>query len=332
MEFIVFSDMQYRMNHRRSYMLDSGISSWLKAQLDVTEQIFDYAYKNNIDTIFFNGDLFEDKNKIDVPVYNAVWNLYSKYRDDFTIIFNTGNHDIHTHNRGSSLVPFSEIVEVVTEPAEFNLHSHTIVRIIPYGMVPNHLGFKRGDKYDKHILFTHEHIAGLKLGPIDFVGQSNLKPSMFGDWDYVFNGHIHKPQNHGNVYNIGSPMQQDFGEAGEVKGFIYYKDGEIERIPLNYPKFITVSGFSPKLEKKIMKNDRDFFRVDIESSEVNNPIFDKYNVFHNIVRSEKREVRLKEVMSIDEELQEYINRSETQLNIDKLFSIGKEVVEECHQV
>lgn len=329
MEFIVFSDIHFSMNRRCSYILPDGRSSWLVTQLDLVEQIFDYARENNIEFVFFDGDLFEDKSKIDTTVYNAVWELFANLvTDGFKIFFNTGNHDIYTQNRRSSLMPFSDIVAVITQPEDFPDHNY-LIRIIPYGMTEGNLKVDKTTEYDKYILFTHENIAGLKLGPTDYVGQSNLKPILFSRWDYVFNGHIHKPQILKNVYNVGSPMQQDFGEAGEEKGFLHYKDGEIIRVPLDSPKFITVSGFSPKLEKKISKNDRDFFRVDIESSELSNPIFEKHNVFHNIVKSEKREIRLKEVMSEDEELKEYINTTKTELDKKKLFNIGKEIISEC---
>lgn len=325
-EFIVFSDIQFYRNSSKSYILSNGMTSWFKTQLDITKEIFEYAIENSVHEIIFNGDLFEQKNNINVSIYNEVWNLFKEYSDRLFIKLNTGNHDIHTFNRSSSLKPFTDIAHVISKPYDYIIYPNTYVRILPYGMIEDNLKLPDEKDYDCYILFTHENIAGLELGPTDYESGSLLKPQIFGDWDFVFNGHIHRPQCINNIINIGSPMIQDWGEANETKRFIHFENGEIVSIPTNCPKFLTVDSITDKVISKIEKNDYDFFRIDISPDELNNPIFEKYNVFPNIVKSRDSTMRLGKVENEEEEIEKYVEMFNISLNKDKLVEIGKQII------
>ena len=288
LEFIVFSDIQFYNNPNRRYIRDDGLSSWLWEQLRIVEQIFQYAVDNNVKMVIFNGDLFEEKNNINTRLYNRVWELFYRWSEFLRIVMNTGNHDFYTLSRDSSLKPFSTFAEIASVPSDLPISGPYVVRLIPYGMVTEDT-LQRPEGYEKCILFTHEEINGLTLGPTDFSKDTNLTIDMFSEWDVVFNGHIHKPQDVGNIVNIGSPMIQDFGEAGETKRFIHYRDGEIKSIKIDCPQFVILDGLNDRILKVISEDDRNFYRIDIDSTEIGNPIFDKFNVIPNIVKSRKRE-------------------------------------------
>jgi len=325
-EFIIFSDMHYYKNTQRSIPDIKYLSSWIKSQIEITEQIFSYARDNSIETVIYNGDLFEEKNRIDQSLYNLVWATYKDYYNQgFRIIFNSGNHDILTFSRQSSLKPFSQIVDVIQSPATF--YNDTEFRFIPHDMLNGNLEIDK--HYSFHVLFTHADIADLNYGSIGVKSLSMIKPDIFKDWSVVFNGHVHRPQTHKNIVNIGSPMIQDFGEEGEEKRFIHYKDKTWKSIVLNCPKFITLPGLSPKIKKVIDKNDRDFFRVNISVEELIDPIFKKYNVVPHIIKSKKREVRLVDSDSDTDDIKNYLEIVDC-IHFDKerLEVIGKELINE----
>lgn len=326
-EFIIFSDIHFYQNANKSKILNNGSYSWFQQQLDIVEyDIFGYARENHIDTVFFGGDLFEDKNRISQNIYNDVWDLFERLSKEFRIILNIGNHDIYNIKFESSLKPFSSIVEVISYPKDFEI-GNSFIRIIPFGLVNGDSLKLPSKKYDKLMLLTHEDISGLKWSSYNkaFLNSAPLKREIFGDWDIVFNGHIHYPQDLKNIVNIGSCMRHDFGEADDKKRFIHYKDGNIKSIEIMCPNFYTFDGLNDKIKRVILEDDFNFYKINADSSVLCDEIFQKFNVFVGIVRNEEREVRLQDVEDDNAIIHKYIDLSETSLNKDKLFNVGKEL-------
>jgi len=307
MNLVIFSDPHYRINPSRSYIKD-GISSWLWEQIEITKTIFDYAIKHDA-TVIVNGDIFHKKDKIDVKLYNAIWNLYRKYSYKLEIIINTGNHDIITNTHDSTIRPFMPFINIIMEPTWFQ----KTVKIVPYGMY---------DEDEGDILICHEDIVGLDLGSkICSKGITNLD-----NWNIVFNGHIHKPQYVGNIINIGSIMRQTWTEANDVKRFIHFnfKDNTIESIEIDCPRFYNIN----KLTDNLDINNRDFYRINVSDEEVSDPIFKKYNVMPNITSAKERSVRLKNVSTIDDDIKEYIKIKNKDLDEKMLLNIGEKIIKE----
>jgi DNA repair exonuclease SbcCD nuclease subunit len=215
---------------------------------------------------------------------------------------------------------------VVTSPSNF-YNDDTYIRILPYGQVENNLAIPKGYEKNK-ILFTHEDISGLTYGSNQIESGTPLKYQIFGDWDIVFNGHIHKHQKVYNICNIGSPMIQDWGEAGEKKYFIVYDRGSISKIEIDCPQFISYNSIQNFLDIPLDSSEfsNNFYRIDIYPHEASDPIFKNYNVTYNICKSEKREIKLSETLTPEQELTEYIKiNNEGELDFNKLLRIGLEL-------
>ena len=73
-------------------------------------------------------------------------------------------------------------------------------------------------------------------------------------------------------------------------------------------------------------NDYDYFRIDIDSNEINNEIFDKWNVYPNVVKTIRKDTRLSKTTSVEEELVEYIDISNTSLDKSKLLDLGRKFI------
>ena len=318
MNFIYFTDIHYYKNPQKSYIMDNGMSSWLFNQLNVTDSIFKYAKENNVKKIYHGGDLFEEKSRIPQDLYNIVWEYYDDKSKEFDIIFNTGNHDLLTLRRNSALKPFSKIVNVITKPTEFNTKD-SFLKIVPYGMVEQNLSIDTSKKYN--ILMIHEDIAGLFYGDKTYISSSKFKPQIFSNWSYVLNGHIHTAQDINNIINVGSPMIQDWGEV-DRKRFIHYKDGVIKSVPIKGVVFEEVPGLTNRIRKVINKDNTNFFRISCTTEERNDPIFKKFNVVPNIIKIKKKEIRLKETLTIKDELNRYIEIVNTELSKPELVTIG----------
>jgi len=318
---VIFSDIQFRKNVDKSYITESGETSWTILQAGTLLDIAQYCKDNNIKVIFHTGDLFEEKTRISQDLYNYVWQLLYNLSKDFKLVFNTGNHDMFTFSKKSSLKPFTPFMKIISEPQDIEIED-TIFRIIPYGCVEGNLELSNNPE-NKHLcLMTHEDIDGLIYGAHDYQSSTRIKQSLFKKWKYVFNGHIHKPQEVKNIVNIGSPIQQSFNEEGEQKSFIHYKNGEYKRIPLNTIAFKTLESIEDAKNIDMFN----YYRIKVSQEEVSDPIFKKYNVSPYITKTKEREIRLKVDSSDEEEIETYVDITKTNLNKEKLVKIGKELM------
>jgi len=327
MKFLVISDLHFYRNVKKSLPTENGLTTWCSKQIEVFESVCDYAIENNIQTVFVNGDVFEEKNNINQTLYNAVWETFKKYSEDITFYINIGNHDTLTIANNSSLIPFSSICNVITKPYDVKNDEGSLIRLIPYGQVTEEsLKIPKGTKFKKKILFTHEHIDGLKWNTHEYWKPSDLKKSLFQEWDIVFNGHIHMHQELGNIINVGSMMQQDFGEMNEDKVFIEYDNGKITiHIIETGIKHLYYANPTEKEIKSISRNNVDMIKVLIPTSLMEEPWVKKYNIFPVYEKPKTRETRIEKKQSIEEDIQAWVTLNNTDLDYDRLISLGIEL-------
>lgn len=329
-EFIVFTDPHYQRNSSKSILLKNGRTSWLDTQINLTHRIFKYARENGINTIIVNGDIFHEKNLINTPIYNEVWDLYKQYSGDFKIFFNTGNHDFLNLSRVSALYPFTSLLDVVQVPTNITL-GNDLVRIVPFGMLSStSLQLPEGT-YEHCILCTHEDIQGFKYSSGQNI-ETSTQIESFKGWDTVFNGHIHTPQNIKNVVNIGSMMIQDWGESRDSKRFIHYKDGKIIDLHLESPDFIEIPNMEEVELEKMAQDNYNYYRIHISPEQLSNSIFNKFNVFPKVDKKRKRESRMQENISFEEKVNTYVSLQDTELNKTKLIDVALELEQEAGKV
>lgn len=312
--FVVLSDPHFYRNVRRASSKNS-LSSWLDIQFDIVGGIFDFAIDKNADFVIINGDIFEEKTKINTIVYNSVWDFFRSYKYKIDIIINTGNHDLFAYNRDSSLKPFSDIATIITKPLPFGNFL-----FIPYG-------YRKEDYYDTEdlkFLFTHADICRWETG----ITYDNFDIDFLNKFEYVFNGHIHCPDEFNNIINIGSIMRQDFNEAGKQKRFLYFDGNTMRSINIKCPEFITIDNLEDTTRKKIEEDDFNYYRISVDNSLLNDPIFNKHNVSLYKIKTKRREVRIEQGITEEEELKEYIQLKalNSRLNHKLLLKVGRNLV------
>lgn len=102
------------------------------------------------------------------------------------------------------------------------------------------------DTGKRNVLITHQFVTGASRTESEEVsvgGTDNVDASVFGDFDYVALGHIHRPQNCGNdrIRYCGTPLKYSFSEAKDkksvtivelgYKGVVLYREKEL--VPLH---------------------------------------------------------------------------------------------------
>jgi DNA repair exonuclease SbcCD nuclease subunit len=198
------------------------------------------------------------------------------------------------------------------------------------GLLPQLTSFKR------RFLFAHQGVQGAATGPRDIILKDPLQISDFQPekFDYVFCGHLHKPQRiHPNFVIIGSLIQKDFGERNDKKGY-YILDTENPLDLVYYetkaPKFFKINS---NAEGEIItplghRNGIDFLWA-VCPKDVNESVI--YNTFHNVRIDKSIDVETSTRTSInismprEKQLKTYIEFTKTNLDREKLLKLGGDI-------
>jgi DNA repair exonuclease SbcCD nuclease subunit len=251
----------------------------------VQEEIFNYADANGVDIMVHDGDLFENRtDKINTVMYMTVFDRFVEFakKSSALIVLLAGNHDFITKVEDMHvLTPFKKIDNIIVadKPIQQNVRGHSLA-FIPY----TRIGFKHA--VDEMIqqanlkmsyLFTHQGVSGALTGSRDTPLRDEYSPEDFGidAFDIVFNGHYHKPQAIGTFTSnnkqhilqiVGSPLQKDFGERNDEKGFFLLDTEKAPRQPVyiktSAPRFFKIEVWKEEdIRTPAGFKDRDFLWI-----------------------------------------------------------------------
>jgi len=340
---LIFSDLHIHAHKNSAARRDDC--------LKVLEWVFETALENNVESVIFAGDLFHDRQKIDLITYQLTFDIFKKYtyENKFDIFLLLGNHDLWFHEKCdvNSVAVFSELPNVTTVayPATYPIAGKQVA-FLPYTHNPiEDLKDLNGD-----ILFSHLAIDGAIWNvmhgtqadvSIEHDGDmTKVGADIFNGWQRVFLGHYHAEQKLSDtVEYVGSPLQLSFGEAFQHKHIIIYDTETDER------EYVQ-NTFSPQhfiipesdLDKYDLENN--FIRVvvdDIGSSDlidIKKKITTKHNVGSLEIKQNPKEDSthvIEEAKSIlykkEGMLEQYIKEVGSDgLDPDKLLQIGKQIL------
>jgi len=349
MKVLLSSDL-HLYPHKKSY-------SRLQNCLDVLSWIFETAKEKQIKHILLLGDLFHEKQKIDVYTYQKSFEIFEKYMDgSVNVYFLLGNHDIWHLNKWdvSSVYPLRSLpnATVINRPCTLQVGEYPI-SFLPYTSDPAEDIVDIHNDSKHKILCGHCAIDGALLNVMGGVHSnvsvehdgymSKMSPEIFKDWDQVFLGHYHAKQIiKPNIEYIGSPLQLSFGEAFTHKEILVY---DLETQEKEYVR----NNFSPQHfivpQKDIDKYDLNgnFIQIimeDLASSdivELRNEILNNNKVgtleFKQVEKEEEEDLvdNAKAILFKESEmLEKYIeikNEADSLdgLNKEKLLTIGRNI-------
>lgn len=198
-----------------------GMDLFVKTAGKFLSYIEQYAIKHKINHIYFLGDMFQIKTKVDSMDFIFIRNIIRSWKNKFKLYFLIGNHDMPLPDStdGSIMHAFDEYGRVVKDYEYFDLSDDLRLHFMSYikndnGKLPN---FKIGN--GKNVLFMHQDVTGFRMNNFHVSGLG-LDITKFKQMDKVFSGHYHLHQQKLNVVFIGAPFQTNFGERDTNKGFI----------------------------------------------------------------------------------------------------------------
>lgn len=238
--------------------LSTPMNSRLFNILSGLADVRDYCVKNKIHLCLCAGDIFHTRGAVDTTVFNSVYRMFEAFQEvGIKVVMIAGNHDqanasIYAEN---SLYPFSGINPVISAPKVVtHQEGDEIIEIccIPYskdkqrvmGAIDKMLAEKTACD---RILLAHVGVSGGLVGSGNYVmsDEYNLMELRVPKFKYVVFGHYHKPQvlEYNTIYT-GSLLQNTFNDEGDDHGFWVLDTSyryNMELVPLDYPKFITVT-------------------------------------------------------------------------------------------
>lgn len=184
---------------------------WHDIVLNFFKEVADYCDRNNIDKIVHLGDFFDNRRALNVKTLHYAHEI-AKILDGKDCWFVRGNHDQYFKNETfpHSLIVFRKYpnIHIVDEPQVIDFG-------IPIGLVPWNEEFQH---LQCSILMGHFDINGFKMNDGFVQRRGKWNKSDFEGCEQVFSGHFHTPTT-GKIRYLGAPFQQNFGEAGQKRGF-----------------------------------------------------------------------------------------------------------------
>jgi DNA repair exonuclease SbcCD nuclease subunit len=226
MRFLLYSDLQLHP-YKEFASTKGGVNDRLLDHINVLDQIYNYAIKQGIEYIFFGGDMFETRTRVDVVAAKLLadwkWKVSQAGIMQVDII---GNHDLcdkSTLNNALDLYAHFPKQYIVKEPQWVGPiycvpYMHRLDDVLE---ALNNVHSPDGDKnavaiihYGLYDVPTESYSVIRDLG-YDTEGQVRIGDlsHLLGQVKHAFFGHFHVTHSvTPNIHFIGTPLQHKWGE------------------------------------------------------------------------------------------------------------------------
>lgn len=203
---------------------------FLKSQIDFfANQFAPHLKENNIDTIFILGDLFDNRQTINILVYNEVFKLFNETLKDFKIHLICGNHDIFYKTAvDTNSLKFLNLFPNVTvyEDIELLNIANRKILLVPWQIDNEQFRLRVANKnIHCDVCMGHFEVIGFKMNNeySDACEGGIPVQSFFDNFDITFSGHFHhrsrKTLNKSVVQYIGNICHLTRHDINEDRGF-----------------------------------------------------------------------------------------------------------------
>jgi len=190
--------------------------TWHNISLDLADWIKSVMVDNNLDTIFFAGDVFHDRHEIGVNTLHVAKQFFNKL-SDFNIHLIPGNHDAFlssTVEVNSVEILKNDKVHVYVEPTTLEVGDKKVT------FCPWKTNIAALDPVD--MLIGHFEIVNFKMNATKICDHGDSSTDLLEKAKSVITGHFHfreqRDYDKGYVLYLGSPYEMDFGDRGQQKG------------------------------------------------------------------------------------------------------------------
>lgn len=314
-------------------------------------QLIPYLKSNEIKHLFILGDLFDNRQSINVRVKNAVFELFNMLKD-FTCHVLIGNHDIFFKNTiAINSLKFLGLYDNVTvyEDIELIKVYDRDILMVPW-QVDNEQFRERVANKNVHcdVCMGHFEITGFKMSSEKSDSCTNGLPRnvLFENYKLTFSGHFHhrsiKTQGDSIIQYIGNPYHLTRHDIGEDRGFCildledlkyeFISNTESMRyVSLNYPSAYEAKDITGNVVDIHVMYDKDYddsaVQVYVNKIENLNPAFTPNLRIANNFQLTSEEIEFKQ-QSITELFKEYVGTLQID-NKDEIYALLTEAYKSC---
>lgn len=329
---------------------------FLKSQIAFFKNQFaPYLKANGIETIFMLGDLFDNRQAINVYVYNEVYKLFDEILRDFKIHVICGNHDIFYKTTVSvnslKFLNLFDNVKVYEDVELLNIENRGIL-MVPW-QVDNTEFRNRIANKNIHcdVCMGHLEVVGFKMtnDRSDACAAGIPSQVLFENYSLTFSGHFHhrskKTFGDSVIQYIGNPFHLTRHDIGEDRGFCilnledlsyeFVTNSESLRyVEIQYPNAFTEKDIAGNVVDVNVVYDEnyneDLVQKYLNAIEKMHPAFAPNLKIQNNLKTEG-EIEFKQ-QSILELFKEFVQSINTIENKDEIYSLLIEVYNNCKSV
>lgn len=253
---LAYSDIHYH-KYQNGITLDdvrSVMSEFTKLAIELQPDLIvfggdTYLSRNEMYEVILaaSEDLMELAQRVNIPIAYLIGNHCRVYKSQFKL--HTSEHLKLTPES----YPGVKVLDTTTSITVFTNNGHEVcINAIPADY--EHVSIKPHLKADFNICLFHATVIGSQYAN-GALAENGLSSALFNDdYDLVIGGDNHHHQrlvktNGGRAWHVGAPMQHNWGDAGEKRGFVLFtieKDDDdnvtvdAQHIESSAPKFMKV--------------------------------------------------------------------------------------------
>lgn len=195
------------------------------------DTLFGVLKSRGINDLRILGDLFDNRNALNVRTINAVIDVFTFLETNLPnlkIKILMGNHDQYYHNRydiiSLNILRNFNNIEIIDKVTEDHINGKSIL-MVPW-IVPetsiyeDYMSYVRKEvKFD--LLLGHFEINGFEVSP-GITDTHGIQVRLFRNFKRVFSGHYHLRNTMDQITYLGCPYQLSWGDYGNTKGIHVY--------------------------------------------------------------------------------------------------------------
>ena len=272
-KILLWSDL-HSHNYREFSESINGTNSRLLDCCNVILELRKFVDENNINQIIFLGDCFHLKNNLSSEVIKLTMDALDNLVANIQMVVLPGNHDFTLWSSKPILLELFQQyiakgkIRVITEPTWIDNYYYE-----PYTRRIEELNerLKNLETKENLIFFGHQDMIGVYYGGHQVT--RGLDPKILAEkfkWSFV--GHYHKPTGHhtANIFSIGAPLQHNFSDAFQPRGWRVYDD-ETNDVKFHQNTFSPVF-FDIKASEASVEipgdPEKDFYRITVAGHEL----------------------------------------------------------------
>lgn len=243
--------------------------------VSVLDAMVSHAKQHDISDIWILGDLL-DRRLLDAITLKLVMErLDVMLARDIHVRLLPGNHEAYDAScHHYTVEAFQSIgVEVFSEPSIIDVKDGPRFLAVPY--LPEARAIEAFNdfegKKEETVLLLHQTIRGGKIG--DWAISEGIDPALLKQYHTTLSGHFHTPQKVvSGVHYLGAPLQHNFGDMGESRGFWDILFGDkiataMEKVATDTPAFFETDWpLSAEIKDQLKANPGCYFRVKVRGT------------------------------------------------------------------